>query len=161
MSHRMQLAYMSILKPELKRVLCYTWKHPKLEKRCLLYQVCYTMSSHFGYQLVRYSWKFRFIMNKNSFSPIYRLYKRLIMNYFAIDAFLVFEFLTDLLQVFWVILFLHHIMLGVSITEHDWFNWKLQKDNVSEKMWLKILWFGLENYSVRVASCWLLFSQSM
>lgn len=41
------------------------------------------------------------------------------MNYFAIAAFLVFDFLTDLLQMPCVILFLHHIMLGVSITQHD------------------------------------------
>lgn len=74
------------------------------------------------------------------------------MNYFAIDAFLVFDFLTDLLQMSCVILFLYPIMLGVNITEHDWFNWKLQKDNVSEKcIWR--LWFGSENYSGRVASC--------
>lgn len=55
------------------------------------------------------------------------------MKYFAIGAFIVFDFLTDLLQMSCVILYLHHIMLVVSITEHDRFNRKLQKDNVSEK----------------------------
>lgn len=36
------------------------------------------------------------------------------MNYFVLDAFLVFDLLTDLLQMPYVIFFLRHVMLGVG-----------------------------------------------